>query len=235
MLCVLYMFLLIFTVNHREQIHLFHSICTSDINTGFIQNLFSVSAIDHIKTTMSRDNTYVLYFVVEIWFEIVLCFSPPARTINWDTGRTPSISGKVAVTQYSLQGKVCADAWSDNAANVVCRNHGYNGGVAITYQEHTASVDWILTLNCTGDEMSLSECTMNEDINLPCSSTREIGVLCYNAGQYKGKHIQSLSMVFYSWILSKHHLESLEYVIMKFINSKKMKAKTWRENTIRFY
>ena len=144
---------------------------------------------------MSRDNTYVLYFVVEIWFEIVLCFSPPARTINWDTGRTPSISGKVAVTQYSLQGKVCADAWSDNAANVFCRNHGYNGGVAITYQEHTASVDWILTLNCTGDEMSLSECTMNEDINLPCSSTREIGVLCYNAGQYKGKHIQSLSMV----------------------------------------
>ena len=98
-------------------------------------------------------------------------------------GSGPLDNGYVQVTKYGLPGKICVDDWSDKAADVICRQSGFVGGVGLKYRVFTPSTYWLIMFRCRGNETSLQDCDiLPPQDSAVCSSSREIGVLCYNRG-----------------------------------------------------
>ena len=80
-----------------------------------------------------------------------------------------------------MAGKICADGWSDKAANVICRHIGFKGGVGLKYRVYTPNVYWLLLYRCLGNETNINDCDILPLLERTvCSSSREIGVLCYD-------------------------------------------------------
>ena len=53
------------------------------------------------------------------------------------------------------------------------------GGVSLSYNSYSNQVYWVLTMRCQGDEVTLSECVINQNITTPCESLRDVGALCF--------------------------------------------------------
>ena len=68
---------------------------------------------------------------MSIFFLLCLC----AAIKSSITGVEP-FAGLVKVTRYGIVGKVCSTFWDDNAANVVCRENGFKGGVAMSFNTY---------------------------------------------------------------------------------------------------
>lgn len=70
--------------------------------------------------------------------------------------------GRVAVLHSGVWGTVCARGWADSAADVLCKNMSYAGGVASAGPSKGDMPVWMSFVKCTGTETNLDECTSRE-------------------------------------------------------------------------
>ena len=82
-------------------------------------------------------------------------------------------------------GTVCDDGWDLNDAQVVCRQLGFGAVTAIVddtyivYGQGSGQI-WLNELNCTGNELTIENCTHNGWGNIDfCRHTEDAGVVCY--------------------------------------------------------
>jgi len=87
-----------------------------------------------------------------------------------------------ALNREGFLGPVCDDVAdsNDNAANVVCRQLGFNRGV-VHHERYTSVADGVYAMDqvtCTGNENSIQECSYVTEDN--CGPTEAFAVQCYN-------------------------------------------------------
>ncbi len=90
-------------------------------------------------------------------------------------------NGVIQVYSVDLMtwGHVCGDHWGLPEANVLCRELGYAGAEAAIIQRGVAGVFHIQTVNCTGSEMDVSECSYNDSLEeQSCPQRKAAGVVC---------------------------------------------------------
>lgn len=71
----------------------------------------------------------------------------------------------VVVERYGMNGSICLNAWDDNDANVLCRENGYHGGFAIRSSPNSYTTQNLLSPQCNGTELRLSNCRMDPEIS----------------------------------------------------------------------
>lgn len=80
-------------------------------------------------------------------------------------------------------GLLCDDGWSDREAQLVCKQHGYNFGRAVSLQSDR--VDFLFTqMYCPRDDDFLFQhCSVTRytEAKLPCAFNEVAGLFCYNA------------------------------------------------------
>ncbi|XP_048368586.1 lysyl oxidase homolog 2 [Sphaerodactylus townsendi] len=89
--------------------------------------------------------------------------------------------GRVEVFYNGEWGTVCDDDFSISAANVVCRQLGYQEAVSWIPSSKYGKGDgriWLDNVYCTGKEATLAECTSNGWGVSDCKHTEDVGVVC---------------------------------------------------------
>ena len=86
-----------------------------------------------------------------------------------------------------MWGTVCDDAWTNSAAEVVCRQLGFpaSGAIALLLNDvpdGTGQI-WLDQVQCTGTEESLLSCTHNALGIHDCSHFEDAGVSCQALGK----------------------------------------------------
>lgn len=95
-------------------------------------------------------------------------------------------SGRVNLTIQKIQGWICSDNWDDKDARVVCKELGYQEGVAYLHLRSFSYVEnngpyWTSAVNCTGNETKLKDCPHVEFGSVDeCRAHHYAGVVCYN-------------------------------------------------------
>ena len=78
-------------------------------------------------------------------------------------------------------GSVCSYAWDLSDAQVVCRMMGYQHALAATggntFGHALAGRNWINSVNCGGNELSIIDCPLI-GWGTSCGSTSIAGVIC---------------------------------------------------------
>ncbi|XP_041368790.1 deleted in malignant brain tumors 1 protein-like [Gigantopelta aegis] len=98
-----------------------------------------------------------------------------------------SYVGAVLVNRTGFWGPVCDKGWTDTHAKLACVQMGWVGGVA-TFSTFSDAPMVVGNIKCTGSEISLNQCQINDfSTTTGCSyntkGTRRVaGVLCYNRG-----------------------------------------------------
>ncbi len=106
-------------------------------------------------------------------------YIPPWETIRLVNGTNPS-EGRVEVLHNSNWGTVCDDNWSLFDADVVCRQLGYQSGVASRggkFGEGTGPI-WLDDVMCSGQEERLEDCAHPGWGREDCKHIEDAGVLC---------------------------------------------------------
>ena len=96
--------------------------------------------------------------------------------------------GRVEVLYHGHWGTICHNGWDSKAARVVCRQLGYPDAVSnFAYsQAHSVSMCFE-NVNCTGEELSILNCTHSVRYNHSCGRCN-VGVECREKrGQKSGK------------------------------------------------
>ncbi|XP_069138032.1 scavenger receptor cysteine-rich type 1 protein M130-like [Argopecten irradians] len=91
--------------------------------------------------------------------------------------------GTVMIDKYGMAGTVCRHGWDNKDSQVLCRQLGYRGGVALGTQEVRTRYNpiWLSNVNCTGHENAIQECVSDLIINTACGTDHSTaGSLCYN-------------------------------------------------------
>ena len=101
-------------------------------------------------------------------------------------------------------GTVCDDDWDTFDAEVVCRQLGYNLTGDAYHQAYfgqgTGHI-WLDTVQCTGSETHLVNCT-NEGIgNHNCEHDEDAGVRCISMGESSKKHCMQCN-----WMLCRLYI-----------------------------
>ncbi|XP_062609247.1 deleted in malignant brain tumors 1 protein-like [Saccostrea cucullata] len=95
-----------------------------------------------------------------------------------------SDNGRVMVSQFDVKGTVCRNGWENMAAMVLCREHGFKGGVVYSSSDELARYQpiWIGSVKCSGQEKRIVDCVFNYSVSPECGYDRSsAGVLCYNS------------------------------------------------------
>ncbi|XP_077086831.1 galectin-3-binding protein A-like isoform X2 [Siphateles boraxobius] len=95
-------------------------------------------------------------------------------------GDLPS-SGRLEIYHDGQWGTVCDDEWDVAEAQVVCRQMGFPGAIAVTpggqYGEGSGQI-WVDDMNCKGSESSLSDCNFKGWGVTDCTHKEDAGVIC---------------------------------------------------------
>ena len=78
-------------------------------------------------------------------------------------------------------GTVCGDGWNFNDAQVVCRQLGYGPPIVArgnAYYGQGSDQIWLDTLNCTGNESTIGECSHTGWGIHNCDHDEDAGVEC---------------------------------------------------------
>lgn len=94
--------------------------------------------------------------------------------------------GRVEIFYNREWGTVCDDFWGLVDANVVCREIGCPYGAIgapreARFGEGTGTI-WLDNLDCTGDELYLSDCPHSGWGNENCMHSEDASVQCNNTG-----------------------------------------------------
>ncbi|CAL1586342.1 unnamed protein product [Knipowitschia caucasica] len=96
-------------------------------------------------------------------------------------GGTNSCSGRVEIYHKGQWGTVCDDDWSLDNAKVVCRQIGCGQELAAPIGAHFGRGEgpiWLDNVECTGDELALSQCPRpNYGVN-NCGHSEDASVIC---------------------------------------------------------
>ena len=121
----------------------------------------------------------------------------PAACNDWDlrllnssvppqpAGYTVLQEGTVEVCFNNTYGSICHNLWNENDAQVVCRDLGFSSEntsalINAYYGSGSGSI-YLNNIQCTGDELSLSNCSFSTDID-ECTHEQDAGVSC--SGMY---------------------------------------------------
>ncbi|ESO92591.1 hypothetical protein LOTGIDRAFT_216664 [Lottia gigantea] len=96
-------------------------------------------------------------------------------------------SGRIEVSHYNTKGRICSTFWDDTNARVYCKKRGYPDGIAYHSSRWTwTSVTergpfWVGSMNCTGSEPSLKNCSFTDRLTLGNCSQADVGaVSCFD-------------------------------------------------------
>ena len=117
----------------------------------------------------------LLCFVLSILYEItgLIRLVDGEKSVNF-------YSGRVEIQVGGEWGTVCGDTWTENEADVVCHQLGY---------EYSRSADtrayygpgkgriWLRNVTCDGGESKLTDCTHSTDVD-SCDHFYDAGVSC---------------------------------------------------------
>ena len=96
-------------------------------------------------------------------------------------GPTP-LEGRVEIFFFHQWGTVCNDNWDLADATVVCHQLGYLravGALASTIYGAGSGPSWYSNVECTGTEMSLTECSSHFTLSgNACPHSQDAGVVC---------------------------------------------------------
>uniref|UniRef100_A0A3B4B0Z8 Soluble scavenger receptor cysteine-rich domain-containing protein SSC5D n=1 Tax=Periophthalmus magnuspinnatus TaxID=409849 RepID=A0A3B4B0Z8_9GOBI len=103
------------------------------------------------------------------------------RTSIRVVGGSYSCSGRVEIFHKGQWGTVCDDDWTLQNAKVVCRQLGCGQELSALTNAHFGAGEgpiWLDNVECTGDELALSQCTHpNYGIN-NCGHNEDASVIC---------------------------------------------------------
>ena len=138
-------------------------------------------------------------FICENWLLQVLClgilwcerhcvfsgYSVSVETVN----NNPY--GRAKVKHMGYWGYICPNGFDNNAANVICKEAGYAGGVSFDYYQYryrvSSDIHWLSNVDCAGTESYLTRCKNVVWGNMTqCSRYGDAAVFCYqNSGEFE--------------------------------------------------
>eukprot|EP00521_Asterionellopsis_glacialis_P013350 CAMPEP_0195305918 /NCGR_PEP_ID=MMETSP0707-20130614/36937_1 /TAXON_ID=33640 /ORGANISM="Asterionellopsis glacialis, Strain CCMP134" /LENGTH=531 /DNA_ID=CAMNT_0040370127 /DNA_START=69 /DNA_END=1661 /DNA_ORIENTATION=- len=88
--------------------------------------------------------------------------------------------GRLQIYHDGTWGTVCDDDFSNAAANVVCRQLGYQGGYGSSDKPYGGGVDpiWLDNVECSGNEASLPACPNSGWGEENCGHSEDVGIFC---------------------------------------------------------
>ncbi|KAK2918953.1 neurotrypsin isoform X1 [Channa argus] len=101
----------------------------------------------------------------------------PIRLVG---GRSRS-EGRVEVFHAGQWGSICDDQWDDSDAEVVCRQLGLSGAAMARGQAHFGKGSgrvWLDEVRCTGNELTLEQCSKSAWGEQNCLHSEDAGVSC---------------------------------------------------------
>ncbi|KAJ8034375.1 hypothetical protein HOLleu_21175 [Holothuria leucospilota] len=90
-------------------------------------------------------------------------------------------SGRVELLVFGEWGTVCDDSWDLLDAMVVCKQLGYQTALAgprNAYFGRGTGLIWMDNVQCRGNEVSLSECSLPPFGEHNCGHSKDAGVAC---------------------------------------------------------
>lgn len=104
---------------------------------------------------------------------------------------------EVFVQGPNAWGCICDDYWDHHDASVVCRELGYDYGVAHSQGKHEIANGyiWLDNVECLGNETSLTECKHRGISTTNCQHYEDAGVSCYSKSLSDFEHSDSSSHV----------------------------------------
>ena len=104
-------------------------------------------------------------------------------------GGEQSSFGRVEVFYHGVWGRVCDDYWDHGGARVVCRQLGYDSGVALYWNNQTGNMGSIRLKDvlCSGSESNLLQCSHTGWSVQNCAQHRDAGVDCFHLANISGK------------------------------------------------
>ncbi|CAB4016122.1 deleted in malignant brain tumors 1 [Paramuricea clavata] len=108
------------------------------------------------------------------------CTSTDVRLVNGSRN-----AGRVEVYYNGTWGTVCDDSWDINDARVVCKQLGFQDGLAAYQGRHFPDGSgriWLDNVQCGGHESALFSCRHSGWGNHNCRHSEDAGVLCGNTG-----------------------------------------------------
>ena len=81
---------------------------------------------------------------------------------------------------------MCDDSFDLTDANVVCRELGYSGALAVSFFGQGGGVISLDDVECEGDERSILQCPHNGLFNHNCIHSEDVGVVCNVGGKTVG-------------------------------------------------
>ncbi len=94
--------------------------------------------------------------------------------------------GRVKLRHMNIDGYICPDGFDNRDATVICREKGFVGGFAYTYNNYYSTyrsystMRWLSNIACDGTETYLSQCdgVRYGDTN-NCSRRGDAAVYCH--------------------------------------------------------
>ncbi|XP_030843775.1 scavenger receptor cysteine-rich domain superfamily protein isoform X3 [Strongylocentrotus purpuratus] len=96
--------------------------------------------------------------------------------------------GRVEVYYQGQWGSVCDNLWTIREASVLCKQLGYTGADEVVIAGHFGQGEGDVLLDmvqCTGDEVSLFECTHSAIRTTACEHSEDVGVVCTSTGSVR--------------------------------------------------
>lgn len=84
----------------------------------------------------------------------------------------------VYVYGYGLWGIQCPTIWGELNANVTCQEHGYSGGLPVTFAQESYSQPYLEGYVCEDQTVLLRDCTKTV---VNCGVKQLAGVFCYQS------------------------------------------------------
>ncbi|XP_069125254.1 neurotrypsin-like isoform X1 [Argopecten irradians] len=87
--------------------------------------------------------------------------------------------GRLEVKYADIWGTVCDDGFDIMAADIVCRDLGYEGARSLKKFGNGHGQIWLDEVNCVGNEISSTKCRRNNFAVNDCVHSEDVGVVCY--------------------------------------------------------
>ena len=91
-------------------------------------------------------------------------------------------------------GRVCADGWNLNNAEIVCRQLGFGPAIAAAFYEQGSGQVWLDDVNCDGTELAIENCSHNGWGINNCDSEEDAVVECTIIGNFSLHYYYYLSI-----------------------------------------